>query len=197
MCSSAPADPRLILYNYEWTSVDCGFRRMHLFDGTRHYALRQPDALCRGGDWTCHEMWSRDGAMIYYHGGYEGGGYYIGRVDPASVLAGTRPDYTEIRLPADYRSYGHFTEGEGGLLVTDGYYRENGGGNGSAYISVVQPDWEAGKTVWTPLCRHGSGWGSQDAHPHPIFNHRGDAVYFTSDADGTLKAYRVPCRIGG
>jgi len=44
---------------------------------------------------------------------------------------------------------------------------------------------------WVPLCKHGSNWENQDCHPHPIFNHAGSAVYFTSNTGGRRAIYRV------
>lgn len=136
-------------------------------------------------------MWSRDGKEIYYHGGYVHSGFCVGRVDPQSVPDGKKPAYTEIRLPDGYRKYGHFTEGSNGMLVTDGYYQEDEQRKQAVFISVLKPQWEKKEILWKPLCRHDSGWSGQDAHPHPIFNHKSDRVYFTSDFEGPLKAYWV------
>jgi hypothetical protein len=55
----------------------------------------------------------------------------------------------------------------------------------------LKVDWRAQRYDWQPLCRHGSSWKSQDAHPHPIFNHAADAVCFTSDRTGKRAVYRV------
>ncbi len=52
-------------------------------------------------------------------------------------------------------------------------------------------DWDAKQAQWTPLFRHGSSWRNQDCHPHPIFNAKGDRVYYTSDVSGKLAVYRV------
>jgi hypothetical protein len=78
--------------------------------------------------------------------------------------------------------------------VTDGYYEQadDPAGHG-AWISLLKPDWTAGTIDWRPLYRHGSSWKSQDEHPHPIFDHAGGSVLFTSDVDGTRAIYRVPC----
>ena len=64
-------------------------------------------------------------------------------------------------------------------------------GTAGGIVSSVMADWEAKRYDWLPLCRHGSSWKSQDAHPHPIFNHAADAVYFTSDKTGKRAVYRV------
>ena len=84
--------------------------------------------------------------------------------------------------------------GPAGWLVTDGYYETPGdpGPKGSgAWLSLLHIDWDAGKIDWHPLCHHGSSWKSQDVHPHPIFNHACDTVYFTSDMSGKRAGYRV------
>ena len=183
----SPRDRNLILYNHEWPS-DCGIRRMWLWDGQRHIRLRTEGDGRKRADWTCHEMWERDGSAIIYHGGYAKGPSYIGRVktDGSGLV--------EIALPPAWKRYGHFTVGRPGWLVTDGCYEQpdDPGPKGSgAWISVLKADWEAKRYDWLPLCRHGSSWKSQDAHPHPIFNHAADAVYFTSDKTGKRAVYRV------
>jgi hypothetical protein len=100
---------------------------------------------------------------------------------------------TEISLPKIWNRYGHFTVGKPGGLVSDGCYTQAGdpsGGKG-AWISVLQVDWAARQYQWEPLCRSGSSWDSQDSHPHPIFNHAADAVYFTSDKAGKRAIWRT------
>ena len=62
-----PMNPKMILYNHEWAS-NCGVRRMWLWDGTNHRPLRHEDERRSRGDWVCHEMWSRDGQSIIFHG---------------------------------------------------------------------------------------------------------------------------------
>jgi oligogalacturonide lyase len=175
----SPIDHNLILYNHEWCG-DPGIRRMWLWDGHRHLRLR-PEGDGRSRlDWTCHEMWERDGSAIIYHGGFADGRSYIGRVNPDGS------GLVEIALPKAWNRYGHFTVGRPGWLVTDGCYVTPGDSakSGGAWISVLQVDWAARTYTWQPLCQHGSSWGSQDAHPHPIFNHASDRVLFTSDKTG-------------
>lgn len=187
----SPIDNRLILYNHEWCSFDCGIRRMWLWDGTRHLQLRQETTLDARQprsrhDWTCHEMWERDGSAIIYHGGYHKGPSFLGRVRPDGSEA------TEISLPADWTQYGHFTVGAPGQLVSDGYYQtpETKEGNGQ-WISLLQVDWNCGQIDWQPMARHGSSWSSQDTHPHPIISHDTHEVYFTSDRSGKRAVYRL------
>lgn len=181
-----PADNDLILYNHEWPA-DCGIRRMWLWDGERHLRLRPEGAGRSRHDWVCHEMWERDGGTIIYHGGYHNGPYFVGRVkvDGSGMV--------EISFPPAYRKYGHFTVSNRGLLVSDGYYQADEAGEGRAgeWISIQTVDWAQGQLDWTPLCKHGSNWDSQDSHPHPIFNHRSDAVFFTSNHEGRRAIYRV------
>jgi oligogalacturonide lyase len=184
----SPVDPDLILYNHEWPG-DCGIRRMWLFDGKRHLRLRDEASGRSRADWTCHEMWERDGSAIIYHGQYASGVSYIGR----ATLDGAAVDLREITLPAGWEAYGHFTVGQPGALVTDGYYREGQDPNGGSgqWISRVDVDWGQGSTRWTPLCRHGSSWDSQDSHPHPIFDHAARRIYYTSDCEGKRAVYAV------
>ena len=175
----SPTDSSLILYNNEWCE-DSGDRRMWLWDGHRHLRLRPEGDGRKKLDWTCHEMWQRDGKAIIYHGTFVSGVSYIGRV---------RPDGTgrvEIPLPKAWKLYGHFTVGNTGELVTDGYYEQDGDPKrfGGAWISRLQVDWEHGSVRWFPLVRHGSSWTSQDSHPHPIYNHAATAIWFTGDPNG-------------
>jgi len=182
----SPINNRLILYNHEYC-FESGINRMWLWDGTNHIRLRVEGDGRRRDDWTCHEMWERDGTAIIYHGSYTNGQSYVGRVQPD----GTGP--VEIALPENWKRYGHFTVGHPGELVTDGCYVVSGdpkrfGGN---WISVLRVDWLARTCDWKPLCPHGSTWTSQDSHPHPIFDHAANAIYFTSDVQGE----RVVCRV--
>ncbi len=183
----SPRDSSLILYNHEWPS-DCGIRRVWMFDGRTHRPMRTENDVRSRADWTCHEMWERDGSAVVYHGRYAGGPSYIGRVRPDGT--GT----TEIALAPEYTRYGHFTVGSPGVLVSDGYYEtasdpETRGGD---WICRLDVDWDRGAVTWTPLCRNGSSWASQDEHPHPIIDHSMKNVYFTSDKDGRRAVYRVP-----
>jgi hypothetical protein len=183
----SPRDNTQILYNHEWCA-DSGIRRMWLWDGKRHLRLRTEGEGVSRKDWTCHEMWERDGAWIIYHGSYAAGPAYIGRV---------RPDgsgRTEIALPAEWTRYGHFTVGKPGELVSDGYYAQPGDSNpgwGGSWICRIKADWAAKKLEWLPLCRSGSSWCSQDCHPHPVCNHAADTTYFTSDKSGRRAVYRI------
>lgn len=182
----SPVNPNLILYNHEWCSQS-GIRRMWLWDGTNHIRLRTEGDGRNRNDWTCHEMWERDGSAIIYHGSYTNGPTYIGRVKPDGT------GMVEIALPKTWDRYGHFTVGHSGELVTDGCYvlpddPKRFGGN---WISLLRVDWSGKKYDWQPLCAHGSSWTSQDSHPHPIFDHAADAIYFTSDVLG----HRAVCRI--
>lgn len=207
-----PCDPEQIMFNHEWPSFDCGIRRIWLYDHARDALIRirtegtdtlgGPRGYPRSaGDWVCHEMWSDDGKNIIYHGGYAGGPAMVGRYELASGR------YWEIALPDDYDAYGHFTMDHQGNLVCDGYFkypwerkkvRENSTDNGpdphkkdAEYICKVIPDWEEGRLTWIPLCRHESDWLGQDAHPHPIYSHAGDRVFFNSRSGKTVNVYCV------
>ena len=193
-----PQNSDWILYNHEWAS-HCGIRRMWLWDGQYHRALRTLDKGRRIEDWVCHEMWSEDGSEIIYHGSYaEGGLFYIGRITLATG------EIKEIALPKAYHSYGHFTISKDGLLVSDGYYvpdsvleqavgKDYSGTDFAArWISVQKVDWEKGTIEWFPLEEHNSSWQNQDTHPHPIFSPDGKRVYYTTDASGKLEVRSCP-----
>jgi hypothetical protein len=207
-----PADPELIMYNHEWPSFDCGIRRIWIYDHRkdeiRPVRTEGSDTIGnprnyprKRGDWVCHEMWSDDGRIIIYHGGYENGPAMVGRYELSTGR------YYEIALPDDYNAYGHFTMDHDMNLVCDGYFRfpedvkivrENSTDNGpdphkkdGEYISQVIPDWEEGKLLWIPECKHQSDWLGQDAHPHPVYSHRGDRIYFNSRSGKYVKVYCI------
>ncbi len=199
-----PLNSHIILYNNEWPSFGCGVRRINLFDGQTHRQLRTVGQGRSAEDWVCHEMWTADGRYVIYHGAYANGPAFVGRVDVREM------DYSEIALPKAYDAYGHFTVSNGGELVCDGYYkqpgdrppeRENSTDHGAdphrktaEYISLVHPDWAERKLIWTPLCKHGTDWLGQDTHPHAIFNHSGDAIYFSARRGKYVGVYSVPVK---
>jgi len=114
----SPVDNRLILYNNEWPS-DCGIRRVWLWE-EKHTTECGMRAKGRSkDDWTCHEMWQRDGKVIIYHGSYKNGLYYIGRINPDGT------GRVEIPFPQGWKRYGHFTEGAQNMIITDGYYTQS------------------------------------------------------------------------
>ncbi len=200
----SPINNEVILYNNEWPS-DCGIRRIQIWDGKQHRALRTiGEGRCKE-DWTCHEMWERDGSAIIYHGAYKDGPAYVGRVKPDGS------NITEIPLPNGWSRYGHFTEGKSGMLITDGYYDDrnineisdhkakdpsldtgfNKAEISGEWICLLKINWDEHIIKWIPLCRHFSTWNNQDCHPHPIFNHSADKAYFTSDKIGTRSIYSI------
>jgi hypothetical protein len=182
----SPIDNNLILYNHEWPAFNCGIRRMWLFDGKNHIPLRNESENRSRNDWTCHEMWSSDGKSIIYHGKYENKISYIGKINIDDL------SLTEISIQDNYKTYGHFTISNSGELVSDGYFElDDKPSDKGEYISLQKVDWENKKINWIPLCKHNSSWKSQDAHPHPIFNHKGDKIYYTSDVSGKLQIYCV------
>ena len=145
-------------------------------------------------------MWTDDGSTIIYHGGYADGPALVGKYELASRR------YWEIALPDDYNAYGHFTMDHQQNLCCDGYFkfpddiktvRENSTDNGpdphkkdGEYISRVIPFWEEGRLEWIPLCKHLSDWLGQDAHPHPVYSHAGDSIYFNSRSGKYDKVYK-------
>ncbi len=182
----SPINPDLILYNHEYCA-DSGIRRMWLWDGRHHLRLRTVAEGREARDWACHEMWERDGSAIIYHGAFHEGPGFVGRVRPDGS------DTVEIALPEAWKSYGHYTVGRPGELVADGsFLTPDDTGWGGAWLSHLRVDWGARRIAWTPLLRHGSSWTSQDCHPHPVFNHAADSIFFTSDAGGPRSIRRVP-----
>jgi len=188
-----PRNADCLLYNHEWRP-DSGTRRMWLFHNGAALRLREAGINADGSsrsptDWTCHEMWQRDGSAIIYHG-TRGDVPYLGQVGL------TATDHVELAFPTGWVRYGHFTvSSDSTLLVTDGYVEVAGvpqsSGRQGQWISLVRANWESGKLSWLPLCEHGSSWNGQDAHPHPIFAHGNGAVLFTSDVDGKRAIYAV------
>ena len=188
-----PKNNDIIMYNHEWPS-HCGLRRIWIWNGKYHRAVRTMDEGRSINDWACHEMWSEDGSEVIYHGGYYEGNYYVGRF---VVETG---ELKEIALPEDYTAYGHFTISKDGLLVSDGYYQpendtsvqKEGTHSKAAWITVQKIDWEKGTMQWFPLEQHNSSWLTQDAHPHPIYDPTGKTIWYTSDKSGKLEVYSVP-----
>ncbi len=207
-----PVNPEEIMYNNEWPSFSCGIRRIWLYNHTsdRISPVRSVGEDTLGNtrgyrrtaeDWVCHEMWSDDGTSIIYHGGYANGPAMVGKYQLESGK------YWEIALPDDYDAYGHFTLDHAGNLVCDGYFkypgeikkvRDNSTDNGpdphkkdAEYICKVIPDWDKGVLEWVPLCRHESDWLGQDAHPHPIYSHGGDRIFFNSRMNKNVNVYCV------
>jgi len=181
-----PTDPTRILYNHEWAD-EAGLRRMWLWDGQSHHRLRPMTDGRDPRDWVCHEVWSDDGEAVIYHGRYHQGPAFLGRID---LKTG---GVTEVKLPDDWQAYGHFVTGPNDRIVTDGYFRQadEPAETFGRWVAEVRPDWPRRALAWTPLARHGSGWADQDTHPHPVFDHAGRFIYFTSDRDGRRAVYRV------
>jgi oligogalacturonide lyase len=194
-----PGDADAILFNHEWPG-DCGARRLWLWDGRGIRRLRPEGPTANGmarrrADWVCHEVWSADGRHVFYHGVYAAGDSafagraFIGRVEPSTGAA------VELAFPPHFRRYGHFTVGRDGAFVSDGYAEYAGAvaarGWGGAWLSLLRVDWARGELDWVPLAPHGSSWESQDAHPHPVLDHAGTEVLFTSDREGKRAVYAV------
>ena len=189
----SPVDDNIILYNHEWCPDD-GIRRIWIFDGRRHIRMRNEEDGRSRHDGASHETWEPETGNIIYHGSYPNGVKYIGRMafkDPHDPS-----DYTitEIPLPPECKKYGHFSVNhDGSLLVSDGHYAVPGEKNswGGEWITLFKPDWEKKTIELKPLCRHRSSWKNQEAHPHPVFNHAGTAIFFTSDFEGRRAVYKV------
>ena len=79
------------------------------------------------------------------------------------------------------------------------YVISNRDGHPNVYVrdlarpACAIPFWEEGRLEWIPLCKHRSDWLGQDAHPHPIYNHAGNAIFFNSRSGKYVKVYM--CRI--
>lgn len=197
-----PTNNQWILFNNEWPWKDCGIRRLWLSDGKTFRPLRTIGEGRDKDDWVCHEMWTKDGASVIYHGAFHNGSAFVGKID---IRTGS---CSEIPLDPTYNVYGHFNVSGKGLLVCDGYFkfpgeqgieRDNSTDNGpdphkkqARYISLVVPDWQKKTLVWKPLCAHDTDWLGQDSHPHPIFDHSDSHIYFSSRPGRTIGIWRVP-----
>jgi hypothetical protein len=189
----SPLDDNIILYNHEWASFDQGIRRIWIFDGRRHITLRTEGEGRSRDDGVSHEMWERGTGNLIYHGGYTNGVKFIGRISFKDPHDPTAYAITEIPLPPKCKKYGHFTVSNNNLLVSDGHYalageKESWGGE---WLTLFKPDWERKTVELEPLCRHLSSWSCQEVHPHPVFNHAANAVFFTSDFEGKRAVYKV------
>ena len=187
----SPLNPDWILYNHEW-SRHSGVRRMWLWDGLAHRALRTEGEGRSRRDWACHEVWSCDGDSILYHGRYQGGRDFIGRI---CIQCN---ETMEIPLPAGWDQYGHYDVPSAASLISDGYFRPAGPASGHhcPWLSRIDVDWSERQMTWTPLTAHLTSWRSQDTHPHPRADPSGRYVYFNSDRDGRRAVYRVALHPG-
>ena len=123
-----PSNPDIIMFNHEWPYKDCGIRRIWLYNHSTDQIVRvrragedtfgNPRGFTRSAnDWVCHEMWSDDGQVIIYHGGYANGPAMVGKYELRTEK------YWEIALPDDYNAYGHFTMDHQQNLCCDGYFK--------------------------------------------------------------------------
>ncbi|MCK5343685.1 MAG: hypothetical protein KAR20_09785, partial [Candidatus Heimdallarchaeota archaeon] len=112
-----PVNNNIILYNNEWCR-DGGMRRIWIWDGKNHKKLRSLRDGRDAEDWVSHEVFMPDGESVFYHGIYKNGDAFIGKinVDGANCV--------EIEMDEGFNAYGHFSLGNNGLLVSDGYYKE-------------------------------------------------------------------------
>ena len=161
-------------------SFDCGIRRIWLYnhetDQIRRVRTEGVDTLGdtkgyarKASDWICHEMWSDDGNIIIYHGGYANGPALVGRYDLS------RDSYWEIALPDEYKAYGHFTMDHQQVLCCDGYFKF------ADDVKIVREN-----------STDNGDWLGQDAHPHPVYNHAGTRIYFNSRSEQDVKVYCIP-----
>jgi hypothetical protein len=190
----SPVDDNIILYNHEWVSFDSGLRRIWIFDGRRHIQMRTEGEGRHRDDGVVHETWERETGNIIYHGTYvDDTTKYIGRITFADPHNPSDYTITEIPLPPECKKYGHFSVGNGRMLVSDGHFVLPGEKKswGGEWITLFMPDWEKKTVELKPLCRHRSSWKCQEVHPHPVFNHAGDAIIFTSDVEGRRAVYKV------
>jgi hypothetical protein len=189
----SPVDDNIILYNHEWAAFDQGIRRIWIFDGRQHIRMRTEEEGRSRNDGVCHEMWERRTGNLIYHGEYTNGTKFIGRITFRDAHAPADYTITEIPLPPECKKYGHFSVSNTNILVSDGHYavpeeKESWGGE---WITLFKPDWEKKTLELEPLCRHLSSWRNQEAHPHPVFNHAANAVFFTSDFEGKRAIYKI------
>jgi hypothetical protein len=210
-----PGDATVLLYNHEWADGG-GERRMWIRDAGGDRRLR--DAVRAGTDTPIqrdddvdHEIWTRDGRFVLYHGTYAPGpGPLAGRAFVGRVAVATG-QVEEIAIGAELLRYGHLGVGPANLIVTDGYAGEEtpvtqaanpnahrwdgadapGEDDGGSWISLLDVSWERRTVGWRPVAPHGSSWSSQDAHPHPTIDHAGTGVIFTSDREGCRAVYRA------
>jgi hypothetical protein len=176
-----PENDGALLYNHEGGLVE---QRIWLYAEGVIRKVREQSAG-ENALWICHEMWTQSGKGIIYHGTY-------GIPNDPAMAELSRPqseiasfvghyeletdEFREILFPSGMQAYGHFTSNSTDeVLVTDGVIDDRS-------IHLVTPDWRNGTASWTKLCTHGSSFGVQDVHPHPIFSNDDRYVLFTSDA---------------
>jgi len=172
---------------------------MWIWDGNKHFRLREEDGVKNRNDFICHEVWEKNGDFIFYHGRYMNGVCFLGRVDPEGKKS------IEIEFPLEYKREGHFIPGKNGFFVTDGFYEDRGLPERirlklkrtfkketsfcGRYLTLVKADWNERRINWYPICRHGSDWSDQSCHPHPLLDNHGRRVYFNSNRKGKNAIY--------
>jgi rhamnogalacturonyl hydrolase YesR len=196
-----PLDDHIIMYNHEWTASDYGIRRLWIYDcrSNKHIRVRTEAEERSRNDIVTHEVWERETGDFIYHGkfsqGVNKGCNFIGRVHFPKFPKLEGYTITEIPFPVEYQRNGHFNIGNNGWLVTDAYYVAQGEGKQPVgkgrWIALMKPDWDNKTLHWQLVCEHGSNWDSQEAHPHPVFDPAGNAVFFTSNKEGKRAVYRV------
>ncbi len=102
------------------------------------------------------------------------------------------PDGSELELyryPADKPTHIKTSNREN-MAVGDRAYPSQDFKEGDKYIALIT--YRDGEAIPSPLCRHGSSWRTQTAHPHPIFTPDDKHVIFTSDIEGVCNVYMSP-----
>ena len=213
-----PGDADVLLFNHEWAE-DGGERRMWTHDRHGSIAIRSATGDRAGvthrDDDVEHEIWSRDGQSVIYHGTYGPSAGSLASRSFVGRLAYDTQVIDEVPFPPRFSRYGHIGVGPDGALVTDGFadYEATrprppagarcdgadapGEDDGGSWISQLDVDWERGAIEWLPIGAHDSTWSSQDAHPHPVFDDAGTSILYTSDVDGFRAVYQIPsARVG-
>lgn len=164
-----PTAPHLILYNREWGSSASGFRQLWLFDQScgAHRQLRREGVGRSAKDRISYSVWSRDGSCVLYHGIYENGAAFIGKIDAAGETC------TEIILPDQHPALGYFALNQKKQIAYD-----------QEQIRTAVPDWKNKKLQWVLRYHQGD--------IYPVYNHKGNRIYFSAEENGRVGVYEIP-----
>ncbi len=169
--NTSPTQLNLLTFCHEgpWDRVDNRIWCLDL-NTQKAWMLRERESLEIVG----HEYWHADGIHIGYHGKWEDGRKFFGRI---------LYDNTEkVEVDFPYET-GHIHSNDITLVV----------GDGNRDGKVIRLWKWNGKGYENPriLCEHRSSFHIQQVHVHPRFSPDGKKVLFTSDMSGYGNIYLV------
>ncbi|MCL2203321.1 MAG: oligogalacturonate lyase family protein [Defluviitaleaceae bacterium] len=156
-CQACPGDDATVMYVHETTGD--ALQRIWMFD----YPTRRvrPYYVEKEGDWITHEVWSADGAYLYF------------MRYPHHIMRGTR-DGHNFKVMAESTQFLHIAPSRCGKWIAadrmTGVYK-----GWKNQVTLINAETGAEK-VLVNTAEPNTG----DEHPHPSFNRAGTVVLFNS-----------------